>query len=140
MPQEFSFGKRDSHIRALRKPVLQRVELSDASGTEDDGPSSYDDDARAGYKQFLQRGQANEAAEPATARSARAATTPRQHQKQHDEHEELVELRARVKSQDMELARLHGNLAATKRELEAAKNKLRQLALSGVPVTTGNGL
>lgn len=119
-PREFSFNNRDraTGIASLRKPVIP------GSGPYDPTSDLLVEGADVSPR--------DNAAIPA-ARSERVAVAPqtaRSAEALEQARAEAASLRQQLVGRDAEIAALAGTVAAMRRELEAAKAKIRQLALA----------
>eukprot|EP00672_Neobodo_designis_P020135 CAMPEP_0174833760 /NCGR_PEP_ID=MMETSP1114-20130205/4428_1 /TAXON_ID=312471 /ORGANISM="Neobodo designis, Strain CCAP 1951/1" /LENGTH=383 /DNA_ID=CAMNT_0016067653 /DNA_START=75 /DNA_END=1226 /DNA_ORIENTATION=+ len=149
-PREFQFGQRQGHIASLRKPcagltprtveaVMQEHRDGGREEPEADDINISDDENDAQPQQRAAAGRF----QPRTARqstpagpsqadtgdaSARAAAADADIVKL---TKELMLMRAKSERQEEEIARLGGTVVSLKRELDAAKGKLRHYALGG---------
>jgi hypothetical protein len=133
VPQEFHFGRSDQPIRSLRKPVLQAMVRLDSSR---DGAGS--NSGRAGSRSPRDRSR------QATPRAGASSKSPQRGggDDEGDDERKRERLRAlelqtaarqqreQLKDQSDEIARLHGLVATLRMESEAAKAKVREMALA----------
>lgn len=134
VPQEFHFGRTDQPIRALRKPMLQMVRLhSDDTDNNGSRPGSVSPGrrARGGFKSPPKRsGSAALVDGDGNDEAAIEARKAEQHRKFVAAQNQAAQQKTQIQQQSDEIAKLNGMIQSLKMESEAAKAKVREMALA----------